>query len=52
MRLFGIEPERPGHELWSFECPKCHHIQTKIEKADEVTSRLAKRAEQPIRRER
>ena len=32
MRLFGIEPERPGHELHSFECPKCKHIQTAIGK--------------------
>jgi hypothetical protein len=31
-RLFGIEPERPGFELFSFECPKCHHIQTEIGK--------------------
>ena len=22
VRLFGIEAERPGFELWSFECPK------------------------------
>ena len=30
MRLFGIEPERPGYELLSFECPKCNHLQTAI----------------------
>ena len=29
MRLFGIEPEAPGFELLSFECPSCHHIKTK-----------------------
>jgi hypothetical protein len=29
-RLFGIEPERPGYELHSFECPKCHHLETAI----------------------
>jgi predicted RNA-binding Zn-ribbon protein involved in translation (DUF1610 family) len=33
MRLFGIEPERPGFELHSFECPDCGHIQTAIGKA-------------------
>ncbi len=33
MRLFGIEDERLGYELWPFECLKCHHIQTKIGKA-------------------
>ena len=32
-RLFGIEPERPGYELRSFECPSCHHIQTAIGEA-------------------
>jgi hypothetical protein len=32
-RLFGIEPERPGHELHSFECPACHHIQVGIGEA-------------------
>jgi hypothetical protein len=33
MRLFGIEAERPGYELHSFECSKCNHIQTAIGKA-------------------
>jgi hypothetical protein len=32
-RLFGMEPEHPGYELHSFECPNCHHIQTAIGKA-------------------
>jgi hypothetical protein len=36
VRLFGIEPERPGFELWSFECPKCHHIQVQVGKAAEL----------------
>ena len=31
-RLFGLEPEKPGFELLSFECPACHHIQTEIGK--------------------
>jgi len=35
VRLFGIEPERPGFELWSFECPKCHHILVQVGKAAE-----------------
>jgi hypothetical protein len=29
MRLFGIEPERSGYELHSFECPKCGHVEVK-----------------------
>jgi ribosomal protein S27E len=33
-RLFGIEAEKPGYELLSFECPKCQHIQTAIGKAE------------------
>ncbi len=34
MRLFGIEPERPGYELLSFECPKCQHIETETGKIE------------------
>ena len=30
--LFGIEPEKPGHELLTFVCPKCKHIETAIGK--------------------
>jgi hypothetical protein len=26
MRLFGIEDEKPGYELHSFECRVCRHI--------------------------
>jgi hypothetical protein len=33
LRLFGIEPERPGYELHSFECPNCNRIETAIGKA-------------------
>jgi hypothetical protein len=33
MLLFGIEPESPGHELHSFECPKCQNIETRIGKS-------------------
>jgi hypothetical protein len=29
-RLSGIEAEKPGHELRTFECPKCHHIETRV----------------------
>ena len=32
MNLFGIVPEKPGHELQTFACPKCSHIETAIEK--------------------
>jgi len=33
-RLFGIEPERSGYELLSFECPACNYIQTEIGKVE------------------
>jgi len=29
-RLIGIEPEKPGFELHTFECPKCHHFETSV----------------------
>ncbi len=32
--LFGIEVERPGYELHSFECPKCQNIETRIWKIE------------------
>ena len=32
MRLFGIEPEAPGYELHSFECPECQNIDTAVAK--------------------
>ena len=28
MWLFGIESDELGHELFSFDCPVCHHIET------------------------
>lgn len=30
MLLFGIEDERPGYELHSFECPNCQNIETRV----------------------
>ena len=33
MLLFGIEPEQPGYELHSFECPKCQNIETRVGKS-------------------
>jgi hypothetical protein len=33
MRLFGIEAERPGYEVHSFECPTCKHVQIAVGKA-------------------
>jgi hypothetical protein len=33
-RLFGIELDVPGHELLSFDCPKCHHIETRVGKIE------------------
>jgi hypothetical protein len=44
MRLFGIEDESRGLELWSFECPKCHHIQTQIGKAGVIENLEGRRA--------
>jgi hypothetical protein len=34
MFLFGIEPESPGRELLSFECPQCHNIETRTGKSE------------------
>jgi hypothetical protein len=34
MRLFGIEPEKPGLELLSFECHACGQIDTQVGKAE------------------
>ncbi len=28
-RLFGIETEKPGFELHSFECPACHRVEVR-----------------------
>ena len=33
MVLVGIEAERPGYELHTFQCPKCEHFETAIGKA-------------------
>jgi predicted RNA-binding Zn-ribbon protein involved in translation (DUF1610 family) len=34
MWLFGIEADDPAHELLSFDCPSCQHIETKIRKSE------------------
>ena len=31
--LVGIEAERPGYDLHTFECPKCENFETAIGKA-------------------
>ena len=31
--LVGIEEERPGYELHTFQCPACEHYETAIGKA-------------------
>ena len=31
--LVGIEAERPGYELHTFQCPECEHFETAVEKA-------------------
>ena len=33
MDLFGIEPEKPGHELYTFVCPRCAAVQTAVGEA-------------------
>jgi hypothetical protein len=33
MLLFGIEAEKPGFELLSFDCPKCRLIEVAVGKA-------------------
>ena len=30
--LVGIESERPGYELRTFECPTCRHFETAVGK--------------------
>jgi len=32
MLLARIEPEKPGHEKHTFECPKCEHSQSSVVK--------------------
>jgi predicted RNA-binding Zn-ribbon protein involved in translation (DUF1610 family) len=34
MWLFGVEAEYPGHELLSFDCPSCQHIETRTRKSE------------------
>ena len=34
MRLFGIEADDPSHELLSFDCPRCEHIETQMRKSN------------------
>lgn len=31
--LIGIEPERPGYEIQTFQCPNCEHFETVVGKA-------------------
>jgi len=31
--LVGIESERPGYDLRTFQCPKCEHFDTAVAKA-------------------
>jgi hypothetical protein len=30
MYLARIEPEKPGHDLRTFECPRCQHVETAV----------------------
>lgn len=29
MRVFGIEPEKPGRDLYTFECRACGHLEVR-----------------------
>jgi hypothetical protein len=29
MRVFGIEPEKPGRDLYTFECPTCRSLEVR-----------------------
>jgi hypothetical protein len=29
MRLFGIEPEKPGRDLFTFECTRCGRLEAR-----------------------
>ena len=29
MLVFGIEPEKPGRDLYTFECPACRHLEVR-----------------------
>jgi len=31
--LVGIEPERAGYDLYTFQCPNCEHFDTAVGKA-------------------
>jgi hypothetical protein len=31
--LIGIEPERPGYDLHTFQCPNCENFETEVGKA-------------------
>ena len=37
--LIGIEPERRGYELHTFQCPNCEHYETAIGKAAQAVGR-------------
>ena len=30
MYLARIEPEKPGHDLRTFECPRCQHVERAV----------------------
>jgi hypothetical protein len=32
MNVFGIELEKPGHELHTFVCPRCKGVETNVAK--------------------
>ena len=32
MYLARIEPEKPRHDLRTFECPRCQHVETAVVK--------------------
>ena len=39
MWLICIEPDKPGHDRRTFECPRCQHLKVEIVNYGEQTNR-------------
>jgi hypothetical protein len=42
MRLIDVEAEKPGRDLFTFECPKCSHLETRAVNTLQSSSRRAR----------
>jgi hypothetical protein len=40
MYLARIEPEKPGFDLRTFECPRCQHVETAVAQFEWVAQQL------------